>query len=82
MVAYKTEKLQARIVEKYGTQSSFADAIGMDKTTLSKLLSEGRDWKGSMMMKAVELLDIPQNEIDSYFFEKAVEEIKPQQVKT
>lgn len=77
-MAYKTDKLQARITEKFGTQSAFAEAIGMDKTTLSKLISEGRDWKGSMLMKAVEVLDIPADEIEAYFFAPAVEVIKPQ----
>lgn len=77
-MAYKTDKLQARIAEKFGTQSAFAEAIGMDKTTLSKLISEGRDWKGSMLMKAVEVLDIPADEIEAYFFAPAVEVIKPQ----
>lgn len=74
---YKTDKLQARIIEKYGTQAAFAEALGMDKTTLSRLISEGREWKGSKMMKAIELLNIPNNEIDSYFFVPAVEELQP-----
>ena len=77
-MTFKTDKLQARIIEKFGTQASFAEAIGMDKTTLNKLLSEGREWKGSKMMKAVEVLDIPTDEIDSYFFVPAVEELQPQ----
>lgn len=75
---YNTSKLQTRIVEKFGTLTAFAERIGMDKSTLSKLLSEGREWKGSNLIKAVELLEIPYDEIDSYFFESAVEEIKPQ----
>ncbi|MBQ1297338.1 MAG: DUF739 family protein [Clostridiales bacterium] len=75
---YKTSKLQSRILEKFGTLTAFAERIGMDKSTLSKLLSEGREWKGSNLIKAVELLEIPYSEIDSYFFESAVEEIKPQ----
>lgn len=74
---YKTSKLQSRILEKFGTLTAFAERIGMDKSTLSKLLSEGREWKGSNLIKAVELLEIPYSEIDSYFFESAVEEIKP-----
>jgi transcriptional regulator with XRE-family HTH domain len=77
-MTYKTDKLQARITEKFGTQAAFAEAIGMDKTTLSKLISEGREWKGSKLMQAIKVLEIPGSEIDSYFFEKAVEEIKPQ----
>lgn len=79
-MTYKTEKLQARIIEVFGTQQAFAEAIGMDKTTLNKLLREGRDWRGSRLIKAVEVLNIPTDEIDSYFFEPAVEEIQPQKV--
>lgn len=77
-MTYKTDKLQSRIIEKFGTQAAFAEALGMDKTTLSRLLSEGREWKGSKMMKAVEVLEIPAEEIDSYFFAPAVEELQPQ----
>ena len=75
---YKTSKLQSRILEKFGTLTAFAERIGMDKSTLSKLLSEGREWKGSNLIKAVELLEIPYSEIDSYFFFFFFEEIKPQ----
>ena len=74
---YKTEKLQTRIVEKFGTQKAFADAVGMDKSTLSRYLSEGKDWKGSLLIKAVEVLEIPSGEIDSYFFEPAVVKSQP-----
>ena len=74
---YKTERLQARIVEKFGTQKAFADAIGMEKSTLSRYLSQGKDWKGSLMIKAVEVLEIPADEIDSYFFEPAVVKSQP-----
>lgn len=72
-MTYNTNKLQTRIIEKFGTQTAFADALGMDKSTLNKLINEGRDWKASKMIKAVELLEIPANEIDSYFFASAVE---------
>lgn len=74
---YKTERLQARIAEKFGTQKAFADAIGMEKSTLSRYLSQGKDWKGSLMIKAVEVLEIPADEIDSYFFEPAVVKSQP-----
>lgn len=80
-MAYNTEKLQARITEKFGTQKAFADALGVDKSTLSRLISEGRDWRGSQMMKAVGLLKIPAREIDSYFFTPAVEKSKPRKEK-
>lgn len=77
---YKTEKLQARIAEKYGTQKAFAEAIGMEKSTLSRYLSQGKDWKGSLLIKAVQSLEIPANEIDAYFFEPAVVKSQPRRV--
>lgn len=71
-MTYKTDKLKARIVEKYGDQKTFAEALGMTESMLSRLLNEGKDWKGSMLMKAVDLLEIPATQVDSYFFEPAV----------
>lgn len=76
---YKTEKLKARIVEKFGDQKSFAKALGMTESMLSRLLNEGKDWKGSMLMKAVELLEIPASQVDSYFFEPVVSKEKPKE---
>lgn len=76
---YKTDKLKARIIEKFGDQKSFAEALGMTEPTLSRLLNEGRDWKGSMLMKAVELLEIPAVQVDSYFFEPVVSKEKPKE---
>lgn len=81
-MTFKTDKLKARIVEKFGDQKTFAKALGMTEATLSRLLNEGRDWKGSMLMKAVELLEIPAVQVDSYFFEPAVAKGKPEEVKT
>lgn len=79
-MAFKTEKLKARIIEKYGDQRTFAKALGMTEPTLSRLLNEGRDWRGSMLMKAVELLEIPAVQVDSYFFEPAVSKEQPKEV--
>ena len=53
----------------------------MNESTLSRLLAEGKDWKGSMLMKAIDLLEIPQTQVDSYFFEPAVSKEKLQEVK-
>lgn len=68
---YKTDKLKARILEKCGSYKAFADMLGMGKTTLSKALSNGSEWRGSNLIKAIEILDIPSDEINSYFFEQA-----------
>lgn len=79
-MTYKTEKLKARIIEKFGNQKAFAEALGMTEASLSRLLTSGKDWKGSMLMRAIELLEIPATQIDSYFFEPAVSK-KKQEVK-
>ena len=78
-MAYKTDKLKARIIEKFGDQKSFAEALGMQESTLSRILSDGREWKGSMMMRAIELLEIPAVQVDSYFFEPAVVKRQPKE---
>ena len=74
---YETNKLKTRIIERFGSYAAFAEKLGMEKSTLSKLINEGREWKGSTMMKAVELLEIPATEIESYFFTPAVEVLQP-----
>ncbi len=64
---FDTERLKARIVEKYGNQKNFAEALDIEESTLSRYLS-GREWKGSTMLKAIRLLGIPSKEIELYFF--------------
>lgn len=75
-MAYKTDRLKSRILEKYGDQKSFAEAIGINESTLSRYLS-GREWKSRAMFKAIEVLDIPHDEIEVYFFDKSVSKRKP-----
>ena len=80
-MAYQTEKLEARIIEKFGTQKAFAEAIGVRRSTLSRYLTTGRDWRGSSLIKAVRALEIPTDEIDSYFFAPRVTQVEPKGVK-
>lgn len=77
-MAYKTERLKSRIVEKYGDQKSFAQASGISRSKVCRLLKGETEWSGIDMMKAVRLLKIPFNEIDVYFFEDAVEKSQSQ----
>ena len=79
-MAYKTEKLEARIIEKFGTQKAFADALGIHKSTLSRYVSDGHDWKGSTLIKAIRLLEIPDDQIDTYFFDLRVAKVQPKEV--
>jgi transcriptional regulator with XRE-family HTH domain len=69
---FNTEKLEARIVEKFGSQKKFCAEIGLAQSTLSRYLSEGCDWKGSILVKAIRALAIPEDQIDDYFFQPKV----------
>lgn len=68
MPKYNTDKLEAVIAEKYGTQKAFADAAGLSTATVSRLLKRG-DWKASQMKAALMALDIPLTEVELYFFD-------------
>lgn len=65
------EKLKERIDSRYSKRSEFAKALGVDNSTLSRMLKNG-NWKVQTVWKAAELLDIPDEEIRSYFFTDAV----------
>ena len=75
---YDTKKLKARILEKFGTQGEFAKAIGMSKATLSRHLGGSRsEWKGRHIINAIRALEIPDSEVDAYFFTPAVAKSEP-----
>ena len=61
-------KLRGKIVEKYHTQSAFADAMGINKATLNGKLNNRSQWTAEEIVKACGLLDIPLSEAHLYFF--------------
>ena len=65
------EKLKERIDKMYPNRAEFAKALGVDPSTLSRLLSNG-NWRADKIKVAVELLKIPIRDIPSYFFITAV----------
>ena len=71
---YNTAKLNDRIREKFGTQAAFARAVGLNKSTVKRIIDDGTEWKGSKLIKAAELLDIPADQIALYFFTPEVVE--------
>ena len=81
MERFNTDKLKARIMERFDTQKAFAEALGIPDSTLSRYLTEGGNWRGSILIKAVRLLDIPDDEVDVYFFEPKVAKREPEGVK-
>ena len=61
-------KLRGRIVEKFGSQSAFAAAMGWREALLSAKLNNKSEWTFPEVMKACELLEIPVDEAHLYFF--------------
>ena len=61
-------KLKGKIKELYGTQSAFAEAMGMDNATLSLKLNNKTPWKDEEIEKACGLLNIPIEQVHVYFF--------------
>ena len=62
-------KLRGAIREKYGTQASFAKAMGMNPTTLSTKLRGGTDWTCPEIELACTLIGVSLTEGVSYFFD-------------
>ena len=61
-------KLRGRIREKFGKQEYFAEAMGMDPSSLSKKLNNKTEWTRIEIEKACVLLEIPLAEAHLYFF--------------
>ncbi len=61
-------KLCGRIVEKCKTQSVFSEKMGKSEHTISLKLNNKVQWTQGEILKASDILDIPVNEISSYFF--------------
>lgn len=61
-------KLRGRIREKFGTQSVFAESIGINDATLSAKLNKRTPWTLPEVEKACKLLEIPLSQAYLYFF--------------
>ena len=65
---YNYAKLLGRIVEIVGTQSNFAESMGLSERTISLKLNGKVGWKQKEIAKACEVLAIKDHEIPAYFF--------------
>lgn len=66
-------KLRGRIRERYGTQSAFANTIGLSDVSVSNKLNNNVEWGQEEIEDSIQSLDIPWTEIHSYFFTHEVE---------
>lgn len=61
-------KLKGRIKEVFGTQYAFADAVGMDQSSVSAKLNNKSEWTRPQIIKACDVLGIPLADAPEYFF--------------
>lgn len=67
-VIFNYNKLKGRIVEKFGSQAKFAEAMDWSERTLSLKINGKIPWKQTDICKAIELLQLSETDIQIYFF--------------
>ena len=61
-------KLREKIKNVFGTIGAFADALDLDRSTISKKLNSVVPWDQVEIEKCCKLLGIPADNIPEYFF--------------
>ena len=61
-------KLREKAKNLYGGISAFADALGLDRSTVSKKMNSVTPWTQPEMEAVCNLLNIPYENIPEYFF--------------
>ena len=69
-MAFDFRKLEGRIIERFGTRSAFAEAMGFSPSQLSARLNNKVFFDSGEIRRACapEMLDIPTDGIPTYFF--------------
>ena len=72
-MSFELSALKGKIVEVFGSQTKFAEAMGWTDAMLSFRMNGHVAWKQEDIAKACELLDIKEEEVGKYFFRKKEE---------
>ena len=72
-------KLRGRIVEMYKTQDNFSKELDYDRSSLNQKLNNRRQFGQSEILLFCDALEIPYEEIPSYFFKAEVSKEKPEE---
>ena len=75
-MVYDYSKLEGKIIEKFGTRESFARESGVTAKSIYDKLNNKTIWKQPEISKAMDLLSIPGEDIELYFFKKKAQEIE------
>jgi len=73
---YDYSKLNGRIVEVFGSKKKFAESMNLSVRSVSSKTNNKRRWRQDEISKACELLKIPDNEINLYFFKFKVQDVE------
>lgn len=73
-MTYNYSKLNGRIVEICGSSREFAKQMGLSERTISLKLNNNVPFKQTDIEKAKEVLKLKDNDIQSYFFTRNVQE--------
>ncbi len=80
-IEFDYRKLKGKIVEKYETQSKFAEENGISNRSMSLKLNNGIGLSQEEIMRWCTLLGIQAEEIPSYFFNLKVSKTKQKEGK-
>lgn len=61
-------KLRGKIKEVFGSETSFSEAMGYNRSTISAKLNNRSEWTRADIEKACDLLRIPLTDVALYFF--------------
>lgn len=70
MSTYDYAKLYGRMREKGYTQAGLAKEIGISETSMNLTLNNKRDFRQNEILKISEVLEIPAENLEEYFFAK------------
>lgn len=65
---FNLSKLRGLMIEKFGTQARFAEAMGVSQRTMSLKLSGKIVWNQPEIANACDVLGIDYKDIPAYFF--------------
>ena len=71
-MSFNFNRLRGKIIERYGSQAKFAKELGLSQNSLSRKMNNKTRFTSTDMVKIKELLSIPNNELDAYFFSTEV----------
>ena len=73
---FDTSKLRGRIIEKFGSQTAFAEAVHRSLSFISQYLNGKKMLDQKTIDEWSNVLDISASDIDVYFFNKKVHEME------